>query len=292
MNTQWTQSFSRFDLVFMTANQPRTVVRVGDVEIGGGDFAVMAGPCSVESEQKTLETAEVVAAAGARILRGGAFKPRSSPYAFQGLGMEGLRILAKAREVTGLAIVTEVMSECDVELVSEYADLLQIGTRNMENYSLLEAVGRGNRPVLLKRGLTAKIEDLLQSAQLIVECGNPNVILCERGIRTFETATRNTFDIAAVPVLNAVTHLPVVVDPSHAAGVREIVPILARASAAIGADGLIVEVHPEPEKALSDGEQSLTFEGFEEMMRDLAPYLQLRNRIGVAAKHLAAEGAA
>jgi 3-deoxy-7-phosphoheptulonate synthase len=291
VNTQWTQSFSRYDLVFKTANQPRSIVRVGDIEIGGGDFVVMAGPCSVESEQKTLETAEVVAAAGARILRGGAFKPRSSPYAFQGLGMEGLRILAKAREITGLAIVTEVMSECDVELVSEYADILQIGTRNMENFSLLEAVGKSNRPVLLKRGLTAKLEELLRSAQLIVECGNPNVILCERGIRTFETATRNTFDIAAVPVLNAVTHLPVVVDPSHAAGVREIVPILARASAAIGADGLIVEVHPQPEKALSDGEQSLTFEGFEEMMRDLAPYIQLRNRIEEA-DLMAAEGAA
>jgi 3-deoxy-7-phosphoheptulonate synthase len=291
VNTQWTQSFSRYDLVFKTANQPRSIVRVGDIEIGGGDFVVMAGPCSVESEEKTLETAEAVAAAGARILRGGAFKPRSSPYAFQGLGMKGLRILAKAREITGLAIVTEVISECDVELVSEYADILQIGTRNMENFSLLEAVGRGNRPVLLKRGLTAKLEELLQSAQLIVECGNPNVILCERGIRTFETATRNTFDIAAVPVLNAVTHLPVVVDPSHAAGVREIVPILARASAAIGADGLIVEVHPEPAKALSDGEQSLTFEGFEEMMRDLAPYIQLRNRIEDG-DLLAAEGAA
>lgn len=279
MNAHWNQCFSQFDLVIRRDNQPRTIVRVGDIEIGGGDFVVMAGPCSVESERQTLDTAEAVAKHGARILRGGAFKPRSSPYAFQGLGKEGLIILAKARELTGLAIVTEVMSECDVELVAEYADILQIGTRSMENYSLLEAVGRSGRPVLLKRGLTAKIEDLLRSAQLIVECGNPDVILCERGIRTFETATRNTFDIAAVPILNAVSHLPVVVDPSHAAGFREIVPILARASVAIGADGLIVEVHPAPDQAFSDGEQSLTFSGFREMMRDLEPYLSLRRSL-------------
>lgn len=290
LNSLWTRHFSEFGLVLRAENQPRTIVRVGDIEIGGGDFVVMAGPCSVESEQQTLDTAEAVVRCGARILRGGAFKPRSSPYAFQGLGKEGLRILAKAREVTGLAIVTEVMSECDVELVAEYADVLQIGTRNMENYSLLEAVGRSGRPVLLKRGLTAKLEDLLRSAQLIVECGNPDVILCERGIRTFETATRNTFDIAAVPVLNAVTHLPVVVDPSHAAGVREIVAVLAKASVAVGADGMIVEVHPVPAEALSDGEQSLTFLGFEKMMRDLEPYLQLRSSLREA-ELLAIEGA-
>ncbi len=276
MNSQWTRSFADFDLVVRAENQPRTVVRIGDIEIGGGDFVVMAGPCSVETEKLTLDTAESVVKSGARILRGGAFKPRSSPYAFQGLGKEGLRILAKARELTGLAIVTEVMSECDVEMVAEYADILQIGTRNMENFSLLEAVGRSGRPVLLKRGLTATLEELLRSAQLIVECGNPDVILCERGIRSFDKATRNVFDIAAVPVLNAVTHLPVIVDPSHAAGVREIVPLLARASAAIGADGMIVEVHPIPEHALSDGEQSLTLQGFDDMMRDLEPYLLLR----------------
>jgi 3-deoxy-7-phosphoheptulonate synthase len=276
LNSLWTQCFSEFDLVLRAENQPRTIVRVGDIEIGGGEFVVMAGPCSVESERQTLDTAESVVRSGARILRGGAFKPRSSPYAFQGLGKEGLRILAKAREMTGLAIVTEVMSECQVELVAEYADILQIGTRNMENFSLLEAVGRSGRPVLLKRGLTATLEELLRSAQLIVECGNPDVILCERGIRTFGTATRNTFDIAAVPVLNAVTHLPVVVDPSHATGVREIVPLLARASVAIGADGMIVEVHPTPEQAMSDGEQSLTLRGFDEMMHDLDPYLLLR----------------
>ncbi|HVJ06764.1 MAG TPA: 3-deoxy-7-phosphoheptulonate synthase [Acidisarcina sp.] len=273
------ECFSQFNLVVRADNQPRTIVRVGEIEVGGEDFVVMAGPCSVESERQTLDTAEAVARHGARILRGGAFKPRSSPYSFQGLGRQGLMILAKAREVTGLAIVTEVMSECDVPLVAEYADILQIGARSMENYSLLEAVGRSGRPVLLKRGLTAKLEDLLRSAQLIVECGNPDVILCERGIRTFETATRNTFDIAAIPVLNAITHLPVVVDPSHAAGMREIVPHLARASAVIGADGLIVEVHPAPEHALSDGEQSLTFAMFGEMMRDLEPYLSLRHAL-------------
>ncbi len=282
MNAHWIQCFSQFNLVVRADNQPRTIVRVGDIEIGGGDFVVMAGPCSVESERQTLDTAVAVAKHGARVLRGGAFKPRSSPYAFQGLGKAGLIILAKAREITGLAIVTEVMSERDVELVSEYADILQIGARSMENYSLLEAVGRSGRPVLLKRGLMAKLEDLLRSAQFILECGNPDVILCERGIRTFETATRNTFDIAAVPVLNAVSHLPVVVDPSHAAGIREIVPILARASAAVGADGLIVEVHPAPQQALSDGEQSLTFSGFSDMMHDLEPYLSLRRSLADA----------
>lgn len=282
MNAHWIQCFSQFNLVVRADNQPRTIVRVGDIEIGGGDFVVMAGPCSVESERQTLDTAVAVAKHGARVLRGGAFKPRSSPYAFQGLGKAGLIILAKAREITGLAIVTEVMSERDVELVSEYADILQIGARSMENYSLLEAVGRSGRPVLLKRGLMAKLEDLLRSAQFILECGNPDVILCERGIRTFETATRNTLDIAAVPVLNAVSHLPVVVDPSHAAGIREIVPILARASAAVGANGLIVEVHPAPQQALSDGEQSLTFSGFSDMMHDLEPYLSLRRSLADA----------
>ena len=282
MNAHWLECFSQFNLVVRADNQHRTIVRVGDIEIGGGDFVVMAGPCSVESERQTLDTAVAVAKHGARVLRGGAFKPRSSPYAFQGLGKEGLVILAKAREITGLAIVTEVMSECDVELVSEYADILQIGARSMENDSLLEAVGRSGRPVLLKRGLMAKLEDLLRSAQFILECGNPDVILCERGIRTFETATRNTFDIAAVPVLNAVSHLPVVVDPSHAAGIREIVPILARASVAVGADGLIVEVHPAPYQALSDGEQSLTFSGFSDMMHDIEPYLSLRRSLADA----------
>ena len=204
-------------------------MRVGDIAIGGDEFVVMAGPCAVESERQVLDTAISVARAGARILRGGAYKPRSSPYSFQGLGVEGLKILSKARDYTGLAIITEVMSETDVDVVAEYADIMQVGARSMENFSLLERLGTCGRPVLLKRGMTATLEDLLRSAQFMVASGNPDVILCERGIRTFETATRNTFDVAAVPVLKTVSHLPVIVDPSHAAGVRALVPILARA---------------------------------------------------------------
>jgi 3-deoxy-7-phosphoheptulonate synthase len=235
----------------------------------------MAGPCAVESERQLLQTAEAVAAAGARVLRGGAYKPRSSPYAFQGLGIEGLKLLSKARKQTGLAIVTEVMSETDVGLVAEYADIMQVGARSMENYSLLEALGHCGRPVLLKRGMTARLEELLRSAQVIAVNGNPEIILCERGIRTFETATRNTLDIAAVPVLKTVSRLPVIVDPSHAAGVRSLVPVLARAAAVVGADGLLVEVHPHPDEALSDGAQSLLFEQFEAMMRDLQRYVAI-----------------
>lgn len=276
MNPKWNGQFSCFDLVAKTDEHSRSVVHVGDLEIGGSDFVVMAGPCAVESEDQLLRTAEAVAEAGARILRGGAYKPRSSPYAFQGLGVQGLRILSKAREATGLAIVTEVMSEEDVEIIAEYADIMQVGTRSMENFALLEELGGCGRPVLLKRGMTATLEELLRSAQVIAMAGNPNVILCERGIRTFETATRNTLDIAAVPVLKAVSHLPVIVDPSHAAGVRSLVPTLARAAAVVGADGLIVEVHPCPENALSDGNQSLTFSEFRGMMIDLQPYLDLQ----------------
>jgi 3-deoxy-7-phosphoheptulonate synthase len=237
----------------------------------------MAGPCAVESERQLLQTAEAVAAAGACMLRGGAYKPRSSPYAFQGLGVEGLKILRKAREETGLAIVTEVMSEEDVDLIAEYADLMQVGTRSMENYALLEKLGGCGRPVLLKRGMTATLEELLQSAQVIAMNGNRQIVLCERGIRTFETATRNTLDIAAVPVLKTVSHLPVIVDPSHAAGVRSLVPVLARAAAVVGADGLLVEVHPSPDQAMSDGPQSLTFRQFRDMMDDLQPYLAIRD---------------
>jgi 3-deoxy-7-phosphoheptulonate synthase len=251
------------------------VVHVGGLAIGGDSFVVMAGPCAVESERQLLETAEAVAAAGARVLRGGAYKPRSSPYSFQGLGVEGLKLLSKARKQTGLAIITEVMSEEHVEVIAEYADIMQVGTRSMENYSLLEALGQCGRPVLLKRGMTARLEELLRSAQVIAAAGNPKIILCERGIRTFETATRNTLDIAAVPVLKTVSHLPVIVDPSHAAGVRSLVPVLARAAAVVGADGLLVEVHPAPEQALSDGMQSLTFDEFEEMMRDLRRYVPI-----------------
>jgi 3-deoxy-7-phosphoheptulonate synthase len=276
MNPKWNGQFSRFDLVAKTNLCPRSVVQVGDLEIGGNDFVVMAGPCAVESESQLMQTAVAVGEAGARILRGGAYKPRSSPYAFQGLGVEGLKILRKAREETGLAIITEVMCEEDVGLIAEYADIMQVGTRSMENYALLDALGRCGRPVLLKRGMTATLEDLLYSAQVIAVAGNPQIILCERGIRTFETATRNTLDIAAVPVLKAVSHLPVIVDPSHAAGVRSLVPVLSRAAAVVGADGLLVEVHPCPEQAMSDGNQSLTFAEFRHMMRDLQPYLKLQ----------------
>ncbi|MFZ0732802.1 MAG: 3-deoxy-7-phosphoheptulonate synthase [Candidatus Sulfotelmatobacter sp.] len=275
MNPKWNGQFSCFDLVAKTDACPRSTVQVRDIEIGGNDFVVMAGPCAVESESQLLQTAEAVAEGGARILRGGAYKPRSSPYAFQGLGVEGLKLLHKAREATGLAIVTEAMSEQDVDLIAEYADIMQVGTRSMENYALLEALGKCGRPVLLKRGMTATLEELLRSAQVIAMAGNSQIILCERGIRTFETATRNTLDIAAVPVLKAVSHLPVIVDPSHAAGVRSLVPVLSRAAVAVGADGLIVEVHPSPEQAWSDGNQSLTFAEFRRMMIDLQPYLDI-----------------
>jgi 3-deoxy-7-phosphoheptulonate synthase len=263
--------------------QERSRIRVNGSEIGGDEFVVMAGPCSVENEKQILETAEAVAAAGAKVLRGGAFKPRTSPYDFQGLALEGLKLLAKAREATGLAIVTEVMSEAHVDQIAEYADVMQVGARNMQNFSLLKALGKCQRPVLLKRGMSSTIKELLMSAEYVTAHGNPNVILCERGIRTFETATRNTCDIAAVPVLRELTHLPVILDPSHATGKRSLVPALARAGVAIGADGLIVEVHPQPEKAMSDGAQSLRTEQFATMMQDLKPYIQLWKESRVAA---------
>lgn len=291
MNPKWNGQFSCFDLVAKTDVCSRSIVRVGDIEIGGADFVVMAGPCAVESESQLLNTAEVVAAVGAQILRGGAYKPRSSPYAFQGLGVDGLKLLRKAREASGLAIVTEVMSEEDVDLIAEYADIMQVGTRSMENYALLEALGQCGRPVLLKRGMTATVEELMRSAQVIAMAGNSDIILCERGIRTFETATRNTLDIAAVPVLKTVSHLPVIVDPSHAAGVRSLVPVLARAAVVVGADGLLVEVHPSPEQALSDGNQSLNFAEFRRMMRDLQRYLDLRQSQELCPQLLVAGGA-
>lgn len=292
MNPKWNGQFSCFDLVAKTASCSRSVVRVREVEIGTGEFVVMAGPCAVESESQLLQTAEAVARAGARVLRGGAYKPRSSPYAFQGLGVEGLKLLRKAREETGLAIITEVMSEEDVDLIAEHADIMQVGTRSMENYALLEALGGCGRPVLLKRGMTATLEEFLRSAQVIALAGNPQIILCERGIRTFETATRNTLDIAAVPVLKNVSHLPVIVDPSHAAGVRSLVPVLSRAAAVVGADGLLVEVHPSPEKALSDGNQSLNFSEFRHMMTDLQPYLELQQESRQLGPQLLAAGGA
>ena len=272
----WHKRFAESSDCLKSARRRQTIVPVLELEIGGDEFVTMAGPCSVETEFQLMATANHVRRAGARILRGGAFKPRSSPYAFQGLGLEGLKMLARAREESGLAIVTEAMSEDDVPLVAEYADILQIGARSMENYSLLEAAARSGRPVLLKRGLTATISEWLGSAQVILDAGNPNVILCERGIRTFETATRNTFDVGAIALLKQISHLPVIADPSHAAGRRELVPALARIAVAAGADGLLVEVHPYPEKAWSDGDQSLSFAEFDAMMEDLDPYLSLR----------------
>jgi len=272
----WQERFAETPDVLIGARRERTLVRVRDFVVGGDEFITMAGPCSVETERQLLATARHVRRAGARILRGGAFKPRTSPYAFHGLGLEGLKLLAKAREETGLAVVTEVMSECDVPMVADYADILQIGSRSMENYSLLEAAARSGLPILLKRGMVATIADLLRSAQVVLDHGNPNIILCERGIRTFETAMRNTFDAAGIALLKQITHLPVIADPSHAAGQRDLVPSLARIGVAAGADGLIVEVHPDPDNAWSDGEQSLNFAGFDAMMADLAPWIALR----------------
>ena len=253
----------------------KTEITVAGTTIGGDEFVVMAGPCSVESEKQILESAEIVAKHGAKLLRGGAFKPRTSPYDFQGLEEEGLKLLAKARKVTGLGIITEVMSDRDVGLVAEYADILQIGARNMQNFALLKLLGKCGRPILLKRGLSATVKELLMSAEYIVAHGNQQVMLCERGIRTFETVTRNTCDIGAIAALNELTHLPVILDPSHAAGKRSLVPALARAGVAVGADGLIVEMHPQPEKAVSDGAQSLDPKQFAKMMADLKPYIAL-----------------
>jgi len=253
----------------------KSQIRVDGRDIGGDEFIVMAGPCSVESEKQIMQAAEGVASAGATMLRGGAFKPRTSPYDFQGLETEGLKLLAKAKRETGLGIITEVMSDRDVDLVAEYADVLQIGARNMQNFALLKALGKCPRPVMLKRGMSSTIKELLMSAEYVVAHGNPNVILCERGIRTFETHTRNTCDIVAVPALQELTHLPIILDPSHATGRRSLIAPLSRAAVAIGADGLIVEVHPTPEKAISDGAQSLDLGQFRQMMRELEPYIAL-----------------
>jgi 3-deoxy-7-phosphoheptulonate synthase len=246
-----------------------TVVQIGDVRIGGGGFTVMAGPCSVESEEQLMECGYVAKKAGAQILRGGAFKPRTSPYSFQGLEEEGLKLLKKVGERTGMPVVTEVMNTTDVDMIEAYSDILQIGARNVQNFALLKKVGRSHKPVLLKRGMMTTIEELLMSAEYILSEGNEQVILCERGIRTFETATRNTLDISAVPVLRELTHLPVIIDPSHAAGHSKYVIPLTRAAVAVGADGIIVEIHPEPERAFSDGPQSLRPEQFYRLMDEV-----------------------
>lgn len=239
-----------------------SVVYVTDIPVGGPDLTVIAGPCAVESPEQIEDTARAVSSHGAGILRGGAFKPRTSPYAFRGLGEEGLKMMRRAADACSMAVVTEVMTIGQIPLVSEYADLLQVGARNMRNFPLLTELGSSEKPILLKRGLSATIQDLLMSAEYILSSGNPNVILCERGIRTFETATRNTLDLSSVPVLKDLSHLPVIVDPSHGVGIRKYVAPMARAAVAAGADGIMVEVHPDPDSALSDGPQSLTFEQF------------------------------
>lgn len=258
-----------YKLASRETKEGNTVIRVGDVEIGGPKCVVMAGPCAVESEEQLMEAAYVVKEAGASMLRGGAFKPRTSPYSFQGMGEEGLKLLARTREKTGLPVVTEVMSAAEVELVEGYADVLQVGARNVQNFVLLKAVGAAKKPVLLKRGMMTTLEELLMSAEYILASGNDDVILCERGIRTFETATRNTLDISAVPVLKEKTHLPVIVDPSHAIGQWRFVLPLAKAAVAVGADGLLIEVHPDPDHALCDGAQSLKPEKFHNLMDEI-----------------------
>jgi len=258
-----------FKLASREFNPVVSIVSVNGVSIGGKEIVVMAGPCSVESREQVVETAKAVKAAGAKILRGGAYKPRTSPYSFQGMGEEGLRILAEAREITGLPVITEVMDQQMLPIILEYADILQIGARNMQNYTLLRAVGETGHPVLLKRGMMSTLEEMLMSAEYILACGNERVMLCERGIRTFEPYTRNTLDISAVPVLKELSHLPVIVDPSHATGRWNLVAPVTRAAVSAGVDGLIVEVHPQPAKALSDGAQSLTFSNFSEMMTSL-----------------------
>jgi 3-deoxy-7-phosphoheptulonate synthase len=267
-----------FKLASRDFHPDATVVRLNGISIGGQQLIVMAGPCAVESREQLLETAHIVKAAGAKVLRGGAYKPRTSPYSFQGLGEDGLRLLAEAREETGLLVVTEVMDPQLVPLVSAYADILQIGARNMQNYSLLHAVGEAQRPVLLKRGMMSTVEEMLMAAEYILSHGNNRIILCERGIRTFETYTRNTLDINAVPLLKQLTHLPVIADPSHGTGKWELVEPVSRAAVAAGADGLMIEVHPHPEAALSDGAQSLKPARFEDLMRSLKPIAEAVGR--------------
>ena len=250
--------------------QPRdTVINVGGVMVGGDDPVVMAGPCSVENEAMLMETAKFVAAQGARILRGGAFKPRTSPYSFQGLGEEGLKMMAAAREATGLRVISEVVTPADVDLLTRYVDILQVGTRNMQNYALLQEVGRSGKPVMLKRGMSSTIEEWLLAAEYILSQGNRDVMLCERGIRTFETATRFTLDLNSVPLVRELSHLPIVVDPSQGTGKWSLVRPMSLAAVAAGAQGLIIEVHPNPDEALSDGSQSLDFESFRRLMQDL-----------------------
>jgi 3-deoxy-7-phosphoheptulonate synthase len=267
-----------FKLASRDFKKENTSFSIDGSRIGDKKIIVMAGPCAVESKEQIIQTALSVKKAGAVALRGGAFKPRTSPYAFQGLGEEGLKMLAIARDMAGLAVVTEVTTPDQVPLVAQYADVLQVGARNMQNFALLHAVGESHKPVLLKRGLSSTIEEFLNAAEYVLSHNNPRVILCERGIRTFETYTRNTVDINAIPVLKSLSHLPVIVDPSHGTGKREYVNAVSRAAIAAGADGLIVEVHPDPENALSDGAQSLRFDEFEALMAELSPVAQAVGR--------------
>ncbi len=265
-------------LVGRDLKRERTVIHIGEHSVGGDEFMMIAGPCSVESREQIIAVAKAVKKAGAQYLRGGAFKPRTSPYAFQGMEEDGLKLLKEAAELTGLKIVTEVITPTDVLLVNKYADILQVGARNMTNYALLKDLGKIDKPVMLKRGLSATIQDLLMSAEYIASEGNQNIILCERGIRTFETATRNTLDLSAVPLLKEKSHLPIIVDPSHGTGIRSLVGPMAKAAVAGGADGLIIEVHNEPEKAFSDGAQSLHPEEFASLVKELAKYIRLEGK--------------
>lgn len=268
-----------------------TLVKVGRVVIGGAELTIIAGPCAVENEKQVRDTARAVKASGANILRGGAFKPSTSPYSFRGLGEEGLEILANAKEDTGLPLITEVLSPGDVELVEQYVDVLQVGARNMQNFILLDEVGKTDKPVMLKRGLSATIQEWLLAAEYIMAQGNHQVILCERGVRTFETYTRNTLDISAVPIIHKLSHLPIIVDPSHGTGKWHLVAPMALAGVAAGADGLMIEVHPSPDTALKDGAQSLTFENFEQLMTQLAPVAHAVGRgLGRREKSVASKG--
>jgi 3-deoxy-7-phosphoheptulonate synthase len=272
-----------FKLVSRQVHREPSVIEVAGVKLGGEDIVIIAGPCSVESRDQMLSTAVAVKDAGARMLRGGAYKPRTSPYDFQGLGLEALKILGEAREVTGLPVVTEVMSTEDVDLISEYADVLQVGARNMQNFALLRRLAKTERPILLKRGPSATVKEWLLAAEYLLAGGNPRVILCERGIKTFETELRNTFDLAAIALAKELSHLPVIADPSHGTGRRSLIAAASKAAIAVGADGLIVEVHPCPERALSDGPQSLNLEGFAAMVRSLSDPLRRISQMEVAA---------
>jgi 3-deoxy-7-phosphoheptulonate synthase len=268
----------RYKLVSREGHKDNSVVQARGVPIGGNKFQVMAGPCSVESEQQILVTAEAVKKAGATVLRGGAFKPRTSPYEFQGLGLKGLKLLAKARRETGLAVITELLSEDHADMVAEYADILQIGARNAQNFQLLIAAAKTGKPVLLKRGLSMKIDEWLLAGEYVMANGNPNLLFCERGIRTFETYTRNTLDLSTIPIIKNESHLPIVIDPSQGSGRSDLVMTMSKGAVAMGADALLIEVHPNPAEALSDGAQQLTLKGFEQLMTELRPFITAAGR--------------